>query len=151
MRRFKTNNLPDKPSVNPGFAHWFAGFVDGEGCFSFVTDTTGTTAPRFCISLRADDKPTLEFITNSLGFGNIYHKNGWGNSKPQVSLHITSSACWRLVELFDQFPLQSKKKRDFAIWRQAVDAYITWPKTPGREQYIRNLKADIQECRKYPV
>jgi hypothetical protein len=110
------------PAVGLEFGHWFAGFFDGEGSLGIYSDgrTYRCTAS---IQLRADDEPILYEIIERLGMGALYRSPGHGNTAPQVSWRAERRThCFRLVELFDAYPLRAKKARDYAIWRQAVFA-----------------------------
>jgi LAGLIDADG endonuclease len=63
-------DAPDAPEIDPEFAHWFAGFVDGEGCFSVRKKNVNgceTYDCQFSITLRADDKPIILEIKKQLG------------------------------------------------------------------------------------
>lgn len=55
---------------------WFAGFTDGEGCFT-ISKRNYENPPtnylcRFTIRLRDDDKDILEEIHNQLEIGSIF-------------------------------------------------------------------------------
>lgn len=98
---------------------WYiAGFVDGEGCFFIGKETCS-----FIIKLRADDRDLLEWIQSQFGgIGKIRDASGAiGNRNPQVALTVTRHVelVW-LTEFFDVFRLVGKKRRDYAIWRDAV-------------------------------
>ena len=80
---------------------------------------------RFAVKLRDDDHAILRRCIDITGIGYLrfnarrqLHRAG---AKPQAEwLVITKGDCARLVEILDQFPLLSKKARDYAIWRQAM-------------------------------
>ena len=122
-------------SIPESFGHWLAGFVDGEGCFYAYTRKTKTY--RTCmvgleIKLRADDLPLLIMIQETLGTGNIVHRKYKPPDKPQVRLRVGKVMDLKkiIIPLFNKYPLLSKKKRDFSIWKRAVElAYIS--KTSG--------------------
>lgn len=122
---------PEVPPIDPAFAHWFAGFVDGEGCFSVHKKSVNnceTYDCQFSISLRADDLPILEEIKRQLGgIGSLAsaHRKAKGMEKPQSRYCISSKAdCQRLRAVFQVFPLRAKKRRDFEIWCDALDAWV---------------------------
>jgi len=56
--------------IPDGFGNWFAGFVDGDGCFLINARGDGCTLE---ISLRGDDQAVLHQIRNALGVGNLYN------------------------------------------------------------------------------
>ena len=104
------------------FYNWFVGFVDGEGCFS-CTLNNGSLNFRFKISLRADDKDILEEIRNKLGFGKVvyepyYRRNIVLKGKPQYKFVLYSKKDReKLIEILDTYPLRSKKKKDYEVWK----------------------------------
>jgi len=58
------------------FGHWFAGFVDGEGCFHIQKETNRQGFRcLFSIGLRKDDGEILHIIQQKLGIGKIHIKN----------------------------------------------------------------------------
>lgn len=112
--------------LNPNY---IAGFIDGEGCFAISIGRHKTLKNRaevkleFEIELRADDKPILERIRETLGCGNIYDLNydryGWA---PHVKYKISklSDLQERLIPFLRKYPLQAKKRDSFAIFCRAV-------------------------------
>jgi hypothetical protein len=125
---------PETPPIDPGFAHWMAGFIDGEGCFSVHKKTVNgceTYDCQFSITLRADDKPILIEMQQQLGgIGSIADRPGRDDGKPQARYCVSSKAhCQRLRAVLMAFPLRAKKARDFEIWCHALDAWVDH--TPG--------------------
>lgn len=114
----------DLPS---GFGPWLAGLCDGEANFDIHKQTRNSGDYYYCrfeISLHADDGGLLAMLKQHLG-GKVYYAepstSASPGSNPKVRWELVSRAeCARLVNLFDRFPLQSKKARDFAIWREAL-------------------------------
>lgn len=111
-----------------GFGPWLAGLCDGEANFDIhrqQRDSGEYFYPRFEMTLRADDGGLLAMLQQQVG-GKIYAKDERSPSdspgkNPTTRWEIVSrEECARLVDIFDRFPLQSKKARDFAIWREAV-------------------------------
>lgn len=124
-------DAPDAPAIDPRFAGWFSGFVDGEGCFHVHKKTVNgceTYDCQFSITLRADDKPIIEEAQRQLGgIGSIAVRPApkTTGAKPQVRYCISSKAdCQRLREVLLAFPLRAKKLRDFEIWSDALDAWV---------------------------
>jgi hypothetical protein len=112
------------PRLEESFGHWFAGFVDGEGCFRIKPTNMGTFQCRFSIGLRADDAPILHEIRARTGVGILVHSGRNSIQQEQWRLEVNRKADGvRLVEIFDDFPLRAKKARDFAIWREAVSVW----------------------------
>lgn len=105
------------------FLDWFAGFVDGEGCFSIrqFPQATGWYT-RLQIDLRDDDLDILLEIQDRLGLGAISrrHYKEAGAHDSAVWCVATRADCFRLVSIFDAHPLRAKKRRDYLVWRLAV-------------------------------
>ncbi len=116
--------------IDAAFGNWFAGFVDGEGCFHIGMKhhrsnhiSYGLT---FHIGLRSDDLPILEEIKTTLGIGKVRRPRQGKIGNPQSRYVIASkNDCARLVEILDTYPLRAKKTRDYSIWREAL---FTWNK-----------------------
>jgi hypothetical protein len=115
--------------MNDAFGFWFAGLADGEGCFSASAKVRPKylPQPQFTIVSRDDDRGMQEYIRDQLGFGNVFqHKSfvqrdGY-TCNPQVAFMVWSREdTGKLVELFRQYPLRSKKARDFEIWAKIVE------------------------------
>ena len=112
--------------IDDAFGHWFAGFIDGEGCFWIHREKGGGYyAPHFKIKLRADDTAILDEIAEKTRIGRIFSigaSNAHGrNNRPGVVWMIQSRVdCLALIEILDRFPLRAKKARDYTIWRDAV-------------------------------
>jgi len=151
--------------MNEKFGNWFSGLVDGEGCFSLPVPSKYTIPhPRFDLTMRADDIRMLEQIKSTLGFGQIYsRKHGYKNSQGYTSKLLASYVVWnksdtlKLVELFREFPLRSKKSRDFTLWAEAVEIwnlhkYGRWADTPETlplKERMRELAVLIKDIRVY--
>ena len=114
--------------VDSTFGHWLAGFSDGEGCFRIHKGKSGTYyACHFQIKLRDDDLDILAECQRRTRIGNIYRdtpSRQTRNSNPNATWVVQARAeCWKLVSIFDQFPLRSKKARDYVIWKKALDIW----------------------------
>jgi len=108
--------------TDDAFLNWLAGFADGEGCFAIDRPRKGTNIPRasFRIGLRDDDAAVLAEIQAVIG-GYLYRGRKNGPYSPIAMLQITNRTdCLRLVEVLDSHPLRAKKRREFAVWREAV-------------------------------
>ena len=108
------------------FGHYLSGFVDGEGCFSLHVEEGGRRRPKaqFMIVLRADDSPILHQIQAFWGCGHFsLHENRGGVGKAlqgRYRVHAWAHLAGVLVPHFDRFVLRAKKRRDYAVWREAV-------------------------------
>lgn len=139
--------------VNDAFGHWFAGFADGEGCFT-IPQHEGCFTPAFCIALRADDRPLLVEISETLGIGRLYDVP----RRPTEGRYREPRCDWRvyrrsdvlsLVEIFDRFPLRSKKARDYETWRVAA---LLWGARATRrvdQQKLAEIKLILERDRKF--
>jgi hypothetical protein len=120
-----------------GFGHWLAGFADGEGCFYLrIGHSRGGVVQnnfdmRFSLSQRADDEAILQSIVERTGIGRLYRVRP-SNSRPIVrwEVHKQVDLC-ALIEIFDRFPLRARKRNDFAVWREAVLAYVALQRKSG--------------------
>jgi hypothetical protein len=148
--------------IDPAFGHWFAGFVDGEGCFYVrrarhpyrgkIYETYGCS---LTLAVRDDDLPILQTIVDKLGMGVIsrYKPRQSAEQRPVACLSIHNKAdVLGLVEFFDTFSLQSKKARDYEVWRRAV---LEWhrergAKTRGRDwSVMAQLHQELKDVRRY--
>jgi hypothetical protein len=111
--------------LDDGFGHWLAGFVDGEGCFRVKPNNVNAFACVFDLHIRADDSEALYEIQRRLGVGRISYEDR-KDSSPMCCLTVTKKAdCRVLVDVLTRYPLRAKKRRDFAIWREAVEEWAT--------------------------
>ena len=143
-------NLP--AMVTP---EWFVGFTDGEGCFHIFRRSSGPHLPIFKIKLRWDDQPILERINRDLLGGlatinthtNVNSRNGKNkhrtNSQDSVQLQCSSRpALAKVRDIFDKYPLMSKKARDFQVWRAALNAYNQITRGPTQPSVSDMRKRD---------
>lgn len=120
---------------------WFAGFTDGEGCFSLnihrhqvrqegvrVGWKVSGVQPWFQIGLREDDEGILRELADEFGGTVTYHPRPKGDTSKRRGRY-----CWiasskeslrALVDYFDRFPLRAKKRADYVVWREAVLIYL---------------------------
>lgn len=122
--------------IGDGFGHWLAGFVDGEGSFKIQVRNNGKThTPVFSLVLRGDDGAIIEKIRRLARAGVVYRYHYAVRPQdryrrgPRVEWHVVGKRdVLKLVELFDRYPLRSKKQRDYATWRHAV---LLWANRKG--------------------
>lgn len=61
--------------------------------------------------------------------------------------------CMNLLTVFDTYPLQAKKRKDYAIWKQAVilknkhyDYNMTFPEVRRK---LQSLRKELENIRRY--
>lgn len=111
---------------------YICGLVDGEGCFCVSISKHKTKRlgfdPRlmFEIEMIIEDKPLLESLQTTLKCGNIYILNyiryGW---RPHVKFVVKSykDISEIIIPFFKKHPLQSKKKKDFDYFCEAMEIF----------------------------
>ena len=139
--------------IDREFGHWLAGFLDGEGCFDIPRQRKTRRDYYYCrlsVTLRADDADTLRMCAARLG-GHVYFgKRGSQprDGKPKARWEVSKRSELRaIVELLDQCPLRSKKARDYAIWRRALD--VSESGLPERHQLMAGLRTALVDARVY--
>jgi hypothetical protein len=149
--------------LDPGFGHWLAGFIDGEGCFRIhVHKHRGQHDCRpeveFRLALRDDDAPILDEIVARTGIGCVttHRRALQGNQKPAVEWKVTGQAnTAKLVRLLDTYPLRAKKCRDFEIWKRAVRISARNRRGPRSSEQtavdwqLRQLARELGAMRRY--
>lgn len=144
------------------FSAWLAGFTDGEGCF-YLSMKANNMSPwkespyaGFQITLRADDDPVLRLIQSFFGSGYMRSQSErfkGKHAKPQRSLCLSNviSLC-KVVDFFDSHPMFAKKRRDYAIWREAALLIVNNKRhryTLEKMTTFRDLVIALKEQRKY--
>jgi hypothetical protein len=121
--------FPDNIERN-AFGHWLSGFADGEATFGIRVcggKRSMNYSPIFRIALRDDDTEILRLIQSFWGCGTLHFSDNARskipNAKPIAIYGVqrVSSHIGVVVPHFDMFPLRSKKRNDFAVWRKAVE------------------------------
>lgn len=102
---------------------WLAGFIDGEGCF-FLSQTRGVYSARFAIGLRADDAEVLvkaRELAGEIGVFKLKHgTRGKENDTVRWETNTIDENLALIAGIDSGIGLQSKKGRDYALWREAV-------------------------------
>lgn len=129
--RLEKENTPNRLCVSNDFGYWFSGLFDGEGClFAAYTKTEHILGIQIC--LRADDLQILKDIKEKLGCGNLQtttdkpNSQGYqSNPKSILSIRTSKDVYEILVPLFDKYPLRSKKRFQYPLWKKmAKEKYI---------------------------
>ena len=137
------------------FGWWLAGLTDGEGCFAAYRTRPITVTMVYKLTFRDDDSALVDWIHNRLGVGRVLHDvcNG-SSSHPQSTFAVTDVPSLHdvIVPLFEQYPLKSRKREDFAIFRTIVDMqYKTYHKrkSPEYKQKLDQLILRLKEVKRY--
>ena len=147
-----------RPSPITITSEWFVGFCDGE-CSLNIAGHGGSLQPRFRLNQRDDDGDLVRAIRAYLGVGSLHAKHDRynPNAHPQCALAVIGKDCLRLVEIFEKYPLNSKKRLEYPFWRSAVSLYFNMPGSrwgPSGENAARNdalweLQQEIIHVRRY--
>lgn len=101
------------------FEQWFAGFVDGDGCFTLHQKTNGSWAFELTVRQHRYNRQVLEHIKGMLGVGAILRR--WSQDN-MLTYSITHRRVLLevVVPIFEQFPLCTRKQYQFELFRAAL-------------------------------
>lgn len=119
---------------------WFVtGLVDGEGCFSVFLNTEKRKRKKqisvyrywgvvFSLCLVTRDKKVLDQLKDFFGCGTLttlkFPKAKEGlkrmSSRTTYQVRARKDLLERILPHFENYPLQTTKKRDFELWAEAV-------------------------------
>jgi hypothetical protein len=134
--------------IDDSFGNWLAGFIDGEACFIIAKGKSPNGkfhyTCTFSLTLRDDDTDILVEIAKRTGLGCVRHCYDhlfiWSVGAKKDTLV--------LCEILEKYPLRSKKKRDFDIWKEGVKLSCAH-KRNGDWSDIEKLKYKLSDMRKY--
>lgn len=154
-------------TITAPFGNRLAGLADGEAHFNiarlrhkprgrgiYTRPINDCYACSFQIKLRADDRPLLErcFEETGLGTLTLVHNRSEkdrASRNPAVLWRVSKQIeCLAIVAIFEEFPLWSKKARDFEIWAQAVRYWTADGVWRGWDPMARWFE-EIREVRRY--
>lgn len=153
----RSSMIPNQGEPMEITGEWFAGFCDGE-CSIGIAGHGGSLQPRFRLNQRDDDSDLLRYILAFIGVGTLHAKHDSKNpmAKPQTALIVVGADCKRIVDIFDKFPLRSKKRHEYPHWKKGVEIYSSMLSTrwkPGivekRGELLEPLKVTIEVCKIY--
>ena len=104
-------------------AQWVVGFVDGEGCFFVGLNphpemTSGfQVLPEFTVVQHQRDVQLLHALKQFFGCGVVRTNHG---SRMAYRVRSLDHLKERIVPFFEQHPLKSKKRIDFAKFRKVL-------------------------------
>jgi LAGLIDADG endonuclease len=115
-----------KGLITPG---WFAGFVDGEGCFSFhIDETKSIFKPSFQVTQNSHDIWVLKMIQEYLDCGVLVprleeitmEEAKTVSSISHYRVYRESDLLNTIIPFFDQNPLLTTKGLDFSDWKALI-------------------------------
>ena len=142
------------------FSNYISGFVDGEGYFC-LREKGKCFEAWFGIMLRQDDKAILKQIQKYFDCGILQKENRLKKDKisrkPLVRYEIRKykDLFEKVIPHFEKYPLQAKKKRDYAIWKEAVSIMYFGLHKKGKDKEIMKermskLSKALKKVRLYP-
>jgi len=132
--------------------NWFAGFVDGEGCFSINISTSLNSKLGYAVSLSFSisqnirDTELMYNIAKNLNCGSTY-KNTSNNAFSFVVSKL-SDITEKLIPLFKEYPLHGVKRLDFEDFCRTAELIKnkTHLTAEGLE-FIRGVKSGMNKGR----
>jgi hypothetical protein len=98
------------------------------------------------LAVRDDDEDLLFALAQSSGVGVVRRKEGRGHPQSAWVVYRKDEAA-KLAGFLDQHPLRTRKRQDFAVWRDAVRA---WTRDEvDRAGRMHELRSAIREARVY--
>jgi len=99
------------------FNYWLAGVTDGDGCFWFGQNKNKSWDFSFKIAQSSYNSKMLAYIKKNLKIGSItYDKR---SDSVQYRIRNTNSLK-TIINIFDKYPLLSRKAFDFEIFKKAL-------------------------------
>ncbi|MDD3136084.1 MAG: LAGLIDADG family homing endonuclease [Methanoregula sp.] len=139
---------------SPDVAWWVTGLTDGEGCFFAYLHQRLHSAPSgqsytcldfdagYQLALRGDDLAAVQEVHRFFGCGKVRWKKLQKNH-PQALLLIrkVDDLLNVVIPHFEQYPLHTKKGRDFILWKQVIEYYAS--QLSHRKQIVRRYPDKI--------
>ena len=123
--RIKKEGIKNRNTISLAFGNWFSGYFDGEGCFTiFYRERNGIPERRVGIQIgcRYDDAKIIKYIHKTFGIGVIWQSKMKGTTNPAINWRVerASDLTEVILPVFDIYPLRSKKRLEYQIWRTLV-------------------------------
>lgn len=123
--RIDRDGIKKRHAPSDAFGYWFSGFFDGEGCLTvFCRRRTNGFERRVGvqISCRYDDAQVIDFIYKSLNVGVVWDGRAKGLTNKTKNWRVERAADLTevILPVFDNYPLRSKKRLEYSIWRGLV-------------------------------
>jgi len=144
--------------LDPLWCAWFSGWIDGEGCFMSRVKKVGLgISPILRVGVRNDDADLLVYVKNTIKCGLIIHsdkqyeRDKGKNARDAIEWRCVDFGACRhiLIPLFDEYPLHSKKKHDYVIWRELVIDLYEGKHLNGGHDRCFDLCRQLSNAKKY--
>ncbi len=142
------DRLNRRPRLAPDEAGFISGLIDAEGSFA-ITKRNGISdwGCYLAIAMRADDGDLLVRILEQTDLGQLNVKPARATSKPQVVWTVHAQPeCIEVVRILRVCPLRGRKRAEFEVWAQAVEA-LTDP--TRRAELLPWAFEEIRRLRRY--
>ena len=129
--------------------HFIAGFIEGESHLGIVEENGGQSyGCVMSLALRDDDAALVRWLKQRTGYGTIAPIPARRTSRPQVRWTVrTHEDCGALVRLLERYELRGRKRREFEIWRAAVE--IATSGIANRRVVLRRLRTQLHDVRRF--
>jgi|GEM_PF-3267648 len=138
-------------NVEPLWCAWFAGLVDGEGCFTIRAIRGQPERVELKVALRADEKEVLNEIKMRLKCGHICAMSNrsarlhgkLGADGLQYRVSAINEVCNIIIPLIDKYPLRTRKQKRYLKWREAALMFQQGQHLKDGKTSILKLKMEI--------
>ena len=104
-------------------ARWVSGFVDGEGCFHVSINKVPKMSigwqvlPEFRVVQHERDERVLNELRRFFNAGKVVVNHG---TRKELRIRKISELK-QVISFFEQYPLQTKKRKDFEIFKKILE------------------------------
>jgi hypothetical protein len=140
------------PGLTTEDGHRLAGLLEAECHLSVTPNNRDGWRCALSVSLRDDDRRSLEDAHGRLGLGHLTAVRARNGSHPQVLWKVESKVeCAALVHLLDGHQLRGRKLQEYEIWREAVSVWSArqYGLAPGARLRMQRLAAALKKARAY--
>src|SRR3990167_5597312 len=123
--RMEREGIKSRNVIGSAFGNWFSGYFDGEGCFTiFYRERDGSPERRVGVQIacRYDDTDVIRYIQKTLGVGVVWQSKSKGITNEAINWRVerATDLAEVVLPIFDTYPLRSKKRLEYQIWRPLV-------------------------------
>ena len=117
----KTQTILIKNKEKEDFFGWLIGFIEGEGCFTFLSGSEkNQIVASFQLSLSIRDSDIIKKIHSKLGMGKIHYATQ--RQSKSIRIRVTKiKDIKKLINILDRFQFRTKKEHDYILWKKGVD------------------------------